>query len=260
MNIYSILWTIGSAILANGALANPAYTTSTNVCGEAGSLSLGCIALRLASGGEVMIQLLLAIAFVSGWGFVVAAIFKFKQVRENPTQVPVSTPFAFLLTAILLIFIPGLMQTSSQTVFGSDVSTTGQYYGKLYNTAETGLLNNTVDSEGQEVTIESDTEQNLFAMAYRVLQLFPALMSIIIGGSYIAGLGFAIVAMTKLKAIKESPQQNPPTIPLAYLAVAVFLVFMPEIIRPTTETMFGSEADVAEGGAAGQGSSALIRQ
>ena len=96
-------------------------------------------------------------------------------------------------------------------------------------------------------------------MAYRVLQLFPALMSIIIGGSYIAGLGFAIVAMTKLKAIKESPQQNPPTIPLAYLAVAVFLVFMPEIIRPTTETMFGSEADVAEGGAAGQGSSVLIR-
>lgn len=256
MNIYSILWSIGSAILANGALANPAYTTSTNVCSEAGSLSLGCIALRLASGGEVMIQLLLAIAFVSGWGFVIAAIFKFKQVRENPTQVPVSTPFAFLLTAILLIFIPGLMQTSSETVFGSGFSSSN---GRLYNTAATGLLNSTVDSEGQEVTIESDDAQNLFAMAYRVLQLFPALMSIIIGGSYIAGLGFAIVAMTKLKAIKESPQQNPPTIPLAYLAVAVFLVFMPEIIRPTTETMFGSEADVAEGGAAGQGSSVLIR-
>ncbi len=256
MNIHSILWSIGSAILANGALANPAYTTSTNVCSEAGSLSLGCIALRLASGGEVMIQLLLAIAFVSGWGFVIAAIFKFKQVRENPTQVPVSTPFAFLLTAILLIFIPGLMQTSSETVFGSSFSSSN---GRLYNTAATGLLNSTVDSEGQEVTIESDDEQNLFAMAYRVLQLFPALMSIIIGGSYIAGLGFAIVAMTKLKAIKESPQQNPPTIPLAYLAVAVFLVFMPEIIRPTTETMFGSNSDVAEGGAAGQGSSVLIR-
>ena len=98
--------------LANAQIISKDYQTSEgSVCAIACMYSLGCIALRLSSGGTVLIELLLAIAFVSGWGFVIAAIFKFKQVRENPTQVPVSTPFAFLLTAILLIFIPGLMNT-----------------------------------------------------------------------------------------------------------------------------------------------------
>ncbi len=247
--------------LANAQIISPDYQTSEgSVCAIAGMYSLGCIALRLSSGGTVLIELLLAIAFVSGWGFVIAAIFKFKQVRENPTQVPVSTPFAFLLTAILLIFIPGLMNTSSQTVFGSGFSAPSNE-AMLFNTNNTsgGLLVGGASGSEIDVTIESDTENNLFAMAYRVLGLFPVLMSIVVGGAYIAGMGFAIVAMTKLKAVKDNPQQNTPTLPLAYLAIAVMLIYIPELIAPSSETLFGSgEGNSEQGGALGQGSDLLI--
>ena len=259
--IAATLLYIALLLSANAQIISPNYETSPGqVCQTAGQYSLGCIAIRMSSGGEVLIQLLLAIAFVSGWGFVVAAIFKFKQVRENPTQVPVSTPFAFLLTAILLIFIPGLMNTSSQTVFGSSFSAPGNA-SQLYNTnaSSSGLLMNTVNEEAA-VVIESDSENNLFAMAYRVLNLFPALMSIVVGGAYIAGLGFALVAMTKLKAVKDNPQQNTPTLPLAYLAIAVLLIYIPELIAPSSETLFGSGSGDSQeqGGALGQGSDLLI--
>ena len=109
------------------------------------------------------------------------------------------------------------------------------------------------------MTIESETENNLCAMADRVLGLVPVLRSIVVGGAYIAGMGFAIVAMTKLKAVKDNPQQNTPTLPLAYLAIAVMLIYIPELIAPSSETLFGSgEGNSEQGGALGQGSDLLI--
>jgi len=84
-------------------------------------------------------------------------------------------------------------------------------------------------------------------------------MNVIVGSAYLAGLGFSIAAMVKLKAVKDNPQQNSPTMPLAYIAIAVLLVFMPSIVKPVSETLFGSADDV-QAGALGQGSSALIQQ
>ena len=251
-----LLFSAPILLAADGDVATIAYGTSQDVCGKAGDYSLGCIALNLSSGGLVIVELLLAIAFVSGWGFVVAAIFKFKQVRENPTQVPVSTPFAFLLTAILLIFIPGLMSTTAQTVFGTNFVTTQRTLSGDSGDSAGILVGSVTVSEG----VYNDTDQNLFAMAYRVRNLFPSLMSLIVGGAYIAGLGFAIVAFTKLKAVKDSPQQNPPTIPLAYLFIAVMLIYIPDIIVPTAETLFGDTGGSVnqESGAIGQGANIIL--
>ena len=88
--------------------------------------------------------------------------------------------------------------------------------------------------------------------------LFPTLMIVITGGAYLAGLGFTIAAMVKLKAVKDAPQQNAVTVPLAYLTVAVLLVFMPDLLAPTSETLFGTGAESYEAGAQGQGSSILV--
>ena len=84
-------------------------------------------------------------------------------------------------------------------------------------------------------------------------------MNVIVGSAYLAGLGFSIAAMIKLKAVKDNPQQNSPTMPLAYVAIAVLLVFMPSIIEPVSDTLFGSSDDV-QAGALGQGSSSLIQE
>ena len=79
-------------------------------------------------------------SFCKWLGICYYVLFKFKQVRENPQQVPVSTPFAFLLTAVLLIFLPGLIETGSVTMFGSDPGKVGL----LGQQAEdTGLITST---------------------------------------------------------------------------------------------------------------------
>lgn len=223
---------------------------------NANPLSLGCIANRLTGGTVTIINMLLGLAFVSGWGFVIAAIFKFKQVRENPQQVPVSTPFAFLLTAVLLIFLPGLIETGSVTMFGSDPGKVGL----LGQQAEdTGLITSTSNIDVNVISPGDAAEQNtLFGMAARVTELFPTLMLVITGGAYLAGLGFAIAAMVKLKAVKDNPAQNPVTMPLAYLCVAILLVFMPDLLAPTGETLFGTGTDQYDAGAEGYGSKILI--
>ena len=84
-------------------------------------------------------------------------------------------------------------------------------------------------------------------------------MNVVIGSAYIAGLGFSIAAMIKLKAVRDNPQQNQVTMPIAYILIAILLVFMPSILRPVSETLFGSEEDV-QAGAEGQGSTALIQE
>ena len=217
------------------------------------ALSLGCIAVRLTGGATSVVNLLLGLSFVSGWGFIIAAIFKFKQVRENPTQVPVSTPFAFLLTAMLLIFIPGLMTTGAVTIFGdlfsgSAMSLTGEQAKQI------GLVSSTYQPE-----LTAPSSNSLFGTAARLTEIFPDLMNVIVGSAYLAGLGFSIAAMIKLKAVRDNPQQNPVTMPLAYIIIAVLLVFMPSLITPVSETLFGSSDDV-QAGALGQGSSALIQE
>lgn len=240
-----------SAILLH---TSAAYANQLNCSsGSDVALSLGCIAVRMTGGATSVVDMLLGLSFVSGWGFIIAAIFKFKQVRENPTQVPVSTPFAFLLTAMLLIFIPGLMTTGAVTIFGNMFS--GQAMSLTGEQAKNiGLVSSTYTPQLQEPSSDS-----LFGTAARLTEIFPDLMNVIIGSAYIAGLGFSIAAMIKLKAVRDNPQQNPVTMPLAYVMIAVLLVFMPSLLKPVSETLFGDTEDV-QAGALGQGSSTLINQ
>ena len=106
----------------------------------------------------------------------------------------------------------------------------------------------------------TEPESNsLFGTAARLTDIFPDLMNVIVGSAYLAGLGFSIAAMIKLKAVRDNPQQNPVTMPLAYIMIAVLLVFMPSLLKPVSETLFGDTEDV-QAGALGQGSSTLISQ
>ena len=63
------------------------------------------------------------------------------------------------------------------------------------------------------------------------------------GASYIAGLGFAIVGIMKLKAHKDNPTQVPLSQPMVLLIVATLLMFIPSLISTAQETIFeGGEA------------------
>jgi intracellular multiplication protein IcmD len=70
-------------------------------------------------------QLMIGVAYVAGIGFGISAIFKFKQHKDNPTQIPIGTPFALLAVSVLLVFLPGLYAPAGESVFGSTTSAGG---------------------------------------------------------------------------------------------------------------------------------------
>jgi len=69
-------------------------------------------------------KLIFAISYVSGFGLLIAAIFKLKQVKDNPTQIPVSTPMVLFLCAGLLMYLPNLIVPAGETIFGDSGKTT----------------------------------------------------------------------------------------------------------------------------------------
>ena len=64
-------------------------------------------------------SLLVASSYVSGIGFGVAAAYKFKQYKDNPTQIPVGTPVALIIVSTLLVFMPTLTRPAASSLFGT---------------------------------------------------------------------------------------------------------------------------------------------
>jgi intracellular multiplication protein IcmD len=83
--------------------------------------SIGTLATNVTSSFQSLVQLMIAVSYLLGVGFSGAAIFKFKQHKDNPTQIPIGTPIALLVVGIMLIFLPGLVGPIGQTIFGSNV-------------------------------------------------------------------------------------------------------------------------------------------
>ena len=64
-------------------------------------------------------------AYLTGIVIFISAVFKFKQYKDNSTQIPIGTAFALFGMSVVLIFLPGLYSMSGQTLFGSDAETYG---------------------------------------------------------------------------------------------------------------------------------------
>lgn len=64
-------------------------------------------------------KLITAGAYVAGFGFAVAAILKFKAHKDNPTQINLSVPVAYLFIGAALIFAPAVFRSTGITLFGS---------------------------------------------------------------------------------------------------------------------------------------------
>lgn len=76
-------------------------------------------------------ELMAATAYLAGFGLTIAAIFKFKQHKDNPAQIPMGTPIAMLVIGICLIFLPGFIKPAGETIFGSSANdVAGGYTGQ----------------------------------------------------------------------------------------------------------------------------------
>ncbi len=79
---------------------------------------IGTIAANVTGNLSNIAKLITAGSYVAGMAFAVGAIAKFKQHKENPQQMPLSTPIVLLFIGIALIFIPAIFKSGGGTLFG----------------------------------------------------------------------------------------------------------------------------------------------
>lgn len=100
-----------------------------DVFAQGGGKNIGDIAKSITGSFKGIGELILAIAFVAGLGFVMASIFKFKQHKDNPTQIPLGTPIALLAVGVALIFLPNIIKPAGATLFGGGAVKGGGFTG-----------------------------------------------------------------------------------------------------------------------------------
>lgn len=84
--------------------------------------NIGEVAIQVTDSLAGVVTLIIALATVAGIGFGVAAIFKFKQHKDNPTQVTLGQPLTLLALGVMLLWIQYLLQASGRTLAGDDVT------------------------------------------------------------------------------------------------------------------------------------------
>ena len=73
------------------------------------STTLGEMAESITSSFTNLSKLITAGSYIAGLAFSIGAIMKFKQHKDNPTQIPVGTPIALIFIAAALLFLPSIL-------------------------------------------------------------------------------------------------------------------------------------------------------
>lgn len=105
------------------------------VCQDAaagGNLTIGGMASSITSSFSSLTKLVTAGSYLAGLGFSIGAIMKFKQHKDNPTQIPIGTPIALVFIAAALLFLPSILGVTGATMFGSSGGKTAGPGGTVY--------------------------------------------------------------------------------------------------------------------------------
>lgn len=88
-------------------------------------MTLGGMAEQIVGSFENLTRLITAASYLAGLGFAIGAIMKFKQHKDNPSNIPIGTPIALLFIAAALLFLPTILGIAGATMFGSEGETAG---------------------------------------------------------------------------------------------------------------------------------------
>jgi intracellular multiplication protein IcmD len=86
--------------------------------GGGGNLSLGNMASSIIGSFTNVAKLITAGSYLAGLGFSIGAILKFKQYKENPSNITIGTPIALVFVAAALLFLPTILGMTGFTMFG----------------------------------------------------------------------------------------------------------------------------------------------
>ena len=97
----------------------------------ASGMSLGAVASQVTGSFNQVTRLITGGSYLAGLAFSIGAIMKFKQHKDNPTQIPIGTPISLLFIAAALLFLPSVLSTAGETIFSKGANTsspTGSIY------------------------------------------------------------------------------------------------------------------------------------
>nr|WP_237761376.1 type IV secretion protein IcmD [Legionella cherrii] len=95
-------------------------------------VSLGQMASNITGSFANLAKLITAGAYLAGLGFSIGAIMKFKQHKDNPTQIPIGTPIALVFISAALLFLPSILGVTETTMFGSSGGETAGPNGIIF--------------------------------------------------------------------------------------------------------------------------------
>lgn len=102
----------------------------------AASETIGTMASTIIKSFENLTKLIMAGSYLAGLGFSIGAIMKFKQHKDNPTQIPIGTPIALIFIASALLFLPNILDITGQTMFGSGGGQTAGPQGMIFTSGQ----------------------------------------------------------------------------------------------------------------------------
>lgn len=79
------------------------------------AVSLGDVANNLLGPTRGITELMYGVSYVAGAGMLVMALMQYKAHRDNPSQVRLGTPIAFLIFGLIFIFIPLVSRYSTSS-------------------------------------------------------------------------------------------------------------------------------------------------
>lgn len=101
----------------------------------------------------------------------------------------------------------------------------------------------------------ASASQSLGSVAANITSSMNNVAKLITAVSYVAGIGFALMGLLKLKAHKDQPAQVALSQPLVLILIAAGLIFLPSLINTTGQTLWDGNQVVAN--ARGEGLSAV---
>lgn len=75
---------------------------------------------------QSLAPLLTIAAYVVGVGFCIAGIVQFKAHKDNPAQVPLSKPMVYIGVGAALLFLPTIMESAGESIFGGSQVSAGK--------------------------------------------------------------------------------------------------------------------------------------
>ncbi len=87
--------------------------------------TIGTIASNVTSTFQGVTRLITAVSYVTGIGFALGAITKFKQHKDNPAQIPIATPITLVGVSASLLFFPSVLSVTGGTLFSGSAINAG---------------------------------------------------------------------------------------------------------------------------------------